>query len=63
MLTKQKLRALSPGQWARVRVPDYELWQKPCEWSGPLAGKEVDICVMPIYGPRYESLTCFQWRY
>ena len=25
MLKKTKLRALSPGQWARVRVPDYEM--------------------------------------
>jgi hypothetical protein len=29
MLTIQNLRALSPGQWARVRVPDYEMWAKP----------------------------------
>ena len=51
MLTQTKLRALSPGQWARVRVPDYECWQKRGEWTGPLAGKEVDVCVIPIYGP------------
>ena len=63
MLKKTKLRALSPGQWARVRVPDYECWQKPCEWSGPLAGKEVDVCVIPCYGPRYDSPTYFHWSY
>jgi hypothetical protein len=41
MLKKMKLHALSPGQWARVRVPDYDCWQKPGEWSGLMAGKEV----------------------
>jgi hypothetical protein len=63
MLKKTKLRALSPGQWARVRVPDYECWQKRCEWSGPLAGKEVDVCVIPCYGPRYDSANMFHWSY
>ena len=28
MLSRTKLRALSPGQWARLRVPDYECWHK-----------------------------------
>jgi hypothetical protein len=46
MLTRTKLRALSPGQWARVRVPEYKCWQKPGEWTGPLVGKELDICVI-----------------
>jgi hypothetical protein len=54
MLTRTKLRALSPGQWARIRVPEYECRQKPGEWSGPLVGKEVDICVIPCSRPRYE---------
>jgi hypothetical protein len=63
MLTKRNLRALSPGQWARVRVPDFDIWQKPAEWSGPLAGKEVDVCVIPCYGPRYDSANMFHWSY
>ena len=63
MLTKTTLRVLAPGKWARVRVPDTEQWQKPCEWSGPLAGKEVDICVIPCYGPRYDSVDYFHWCY
>ena len=63
MLKKTKLRALSPGQWARMRVPDYECWQKPGEWSGPMAGKEVDVCVIPCYGPRYDSPKYFHWSY
>ncbi len=63
MLTKTKLSALSPGQWARVRVPDTENWRKRCEWSGPLAGKEVDVCIIPCYGPRYDSASHFHWYY
>ena len=62
MLTKTTLRALSPGQWARVRVPDYECWQKPGEFSGPMAGKEVDVCVIPCYGPKYDT-AYFHWNY
>jgi hypothetical protein len=54
---------LSPGQWARIRVPDFECWQKPGEWSGPLVGKEVDVCVIPCYGPRYDSETYIHWNY
>ena len=63
MLIKTKLRALSPGQWARLRVPDYECWQKPAEWSGPLAGKEVDVSMIRCYGPRYDSEKYFHWSY
>jgi hypothetical protein len=63
MLTKTKLRALSPGQWARVRVPDYECWQKSDGWSESLAGKEVDVCVIPCYGPEYDSKERFHWSY
>ena len=25
--------AIKPGQWVRTRVPDYECWQKPGDWS------------------------------
>ena len=63
MLKKMKLRRLSPGQWARVLVPDFECWKKPAELSGPLAGKEVDVCVIPCYGPRYDSTNMFHWSY
>jgi hypothetical protein len=63
MLTKTKLRALSPGQWARIRVPGFEIWQKPGEWTGALADKEVDVCVVPCYGPRYDSKSYFHWNY
>jgi hypothetical protein len=64
VITKRKLRALSPGQWARTRIPDYECWKKPgtgfCR-SNP--GDEVDICVMPIYMPRYDDKDRFHWNY
>jgi hypothetical protein len=64
MLTKTKLRALSPGQWARVRVPDFECWRKDGRgYCRTNPGDEVDICVMPIYGPHYESRDHFQWSY
>jgi hypothetical protein len=63
MLTKKKLCALIPGQWVRIRVPDSETWPKPTEWTGPLAGKEVDICVIPWYAPRYDSANLFHWTY
>jgi hypothetical protein len=61
-----KLRALSPGEWARVRVPDYEIWQDPKNARGYCRtnpGDEVDICVMPRYAPRYDSATMFHWMY
>jgi hypothetical protein len=63
MLNKMKLRALSPGQWARIRVPDYECWQKSDGWSESLAGKEVDVCVIPCYGPEYDSKDRLHWSY
>jgi hypothetical protein len=65
MLTKRKLRALSPGQWARVRVPDHEIWQKPNPdaYCRIKPGDEVDLCIMPRYAPRYESQTMFHWMY
>jgi hypothetical protein len=53
MLTKLTLRALSPGRWARVRVPDYECWRTrsghPC-YAKP--GDEVDVCVLPGHEAR-----------
>lgn len=64
MIKKTKLRALSPGQWARTRIPDYECWKKPgtgfCR-SNP--GDVVDICVMPIFMPRYDDKDRFHWNY
>ncbi len=63
MLTRTILRALSPGPWARVRVPDYECWQKAEGYSRPMAGQEVDVCVIPCYGPRYDSEKAFHWNY
>jgi hypothetical protein len=66
MLKKMKLRALSPGQWARVRVPDYECWRDEKKARGYCRtnpGDEVDICVMPIYMPRYDDKTPFHWNY
>jgi hypothetical protein len=59
MLKKLKLRAFRAGQWARVRVPDYECWQKSGEYYGPLVGREVDVCIIPWYGPRYDSTNMF----
>jgi len=65
MLRKKKLRALVPGKWARVRVPDYECWKKanPEAWYQPKPGDEVDICIMPIYKPRYDDEKYFHWQY
>jgi hypothetical protein len=66
MLNKMKMRALSPGQWARVRVPDHENWRDEKKARGfcrTRPGDEVDICVMPIYGPRYNSRDQFHWNY
>jgi hypothetical protein len=66
MLKKTKLRALSPGQWARVRVPDYEIWKDPKNARGfcrTNPGDEVDICVMPRYAPKCDSRTMFHWMY
>jgi hypothetical protein len=65
MLRKINLRALSPGQWARVRVPDSESWQKCDEgnaWYNPEPGQEVDICIVPHFVPRFESAGNFEWR-
>ena len=60
MLTKTKLRALQPGQWARVRVPDYDCWRTNCNIR---PGDEVDVCVMPTYEPRWDYPRCWQWFY
>ena len=61
MLKKTKLRALIPGQWARVRVPDWECWNEPgCHAR---SGDEVDICVIPMYKPRWDYPNSWQWSY
>jgi hypothetical protein len=64
MLKRTNLRALSPGQWARVSVPDYECWKDAgdgCHRTKP--GDEVDICIIPCYCPKYDSETQFHWTY
>ena len=63
MLTKTKLRALSPGQWARIIVPEYDEWKERPEYGSPLACKQVDVCVILCYGPHHEHKTMFQWNY
>jgi hypothetical protein len=63
MLKKTKLRALSPGQWGRIRVPDYECWRHQDEWHGSLVGREVDVCVLPIRTPHHDHLRAFEWNY
>lgn len=64
MLLRTNLRALSPGQWARTRIPDYPCWSKKTGtiFSTPVGG-EVDICVIPVYGPRHDSANAFHWSY
>jgi hypothetical protein len=61
MLTKKKLRALQPGQWARVRVPDYECWRKPYSRLQP--GEEVNVCVIPSYQPMIGYPASWKWSY
>jgi hypothetical protein len=56
------LRAIRPGQWTRVVVPDYECWREKGDWREVKPGSLVDICVMPTYGPRYDNW-CFEWSY
>jgi hypothetical protein len=64
MLKKvRNLRAIRPGQWARTKVPAYECWQQKGDWREVGVGDEVDICVMPIYQPRFEHEYAFEWRY
>jgi hypothetical protein len=63
MLKKIVLRALSPGRWARVRVPDRECWRNRKDWVRVKPGDEVDICLMPRYGPRYDFPYRFDWMY
>jgi hypothetical protein len=61
---KYNLRALKPGQWARVIVPDFPCWQNyepGCYQAKP--GLAVDICVIPCYTPRYDSDRLFYWTY
>src|ERR1700677_2842848 len=68
MLTKQNLRALSIGQWARTVVPHFDAWTKESkdyEFGRPVQpGDEVDVCVVPRYGPRNDSdADSFEWSY
>jgi hypothetical protein len=60
MLKKTKLRALSPGQWAQVHVPDYEDWRDEPTAS---PGDEVDVCIIPLRRPRYGYPDYFGWHY
>jgi hypothetical protein len=61
MLTKKKLRALQPGQWARVLVPDYECWRKPTSRLQPR--EEVNVCVIPSYQPMIGYPRSWKWSY
>jgi hypothetical protein len=61
MLTKTKLRALVPGQWAQVVVPDYDCWKEPLCQATP--GDIVHICLMPTYEPRWDYPNCWEWNY
>jgi hypothetical protein len=61
MLKKQKLRAFSAGQWARVRVPDYECWRGGFNHTYP--GDERDIALVPMKRPRYGYPKWFEWHY
>jgi hypothetical protein len=66
MLNKTKWRKIMPGQWTRVIVPDYESWHKGDDmfWGWKTRpGDEVDVCVCPIYCPKYDSADRFEWRY
>jgi hypothetical protein len=61
MLKKLKLRALQPGQWARIIVPDYNCWKELGERITP--GDLVDVCIMPSYEPSYSYSRHFDWCY
>jgi hypothetical protein len=64
MLKKvRNLRALRPGQWARVVVPDYECWRQDGDWREVGPGGTVDACVLPTYAPAYDSKHAFEWKY
>jgi hypothetical protein len=74
MLKKvRNLRALRPGQWARVVVPDFECWKEEGDWREVGPGGIVDACIMPMYAPRYDGRTGperrargdlgFEWTY
>ena len=53
---------MSPGQWARVHIPDTELSRNSKRWNAKPGG-EVNICVIPSFRPRYDSANCFHWTY
>ena len=63
MLTKTKLRSLEPRPVGSSPRAGLRVLAEPGEWTGPLAGKEVDVCVIPCYGPRYDSEKYFHWNY
>jgi hypothetical protein len=64
MLKKRKLRAFKPGQWVRLRTPDYECWkQEPRPWNTPRPGDEIDVCLLPQYEPRDGYPNYFEWFY
>jgi hypothetical protein len=63
MLTRRKLRALSPGHWARTRIPDRFSWTEHKGMCSPSVGDEVDVCILPTYCPRGETESSFHWQY
>src|SRR5262249_58583317 len=49
---------------ARVVVPDRKPWNEGSHrYYHAQPGDEVDICVMPIRKPRYDSRHMFHWSY
>jgi hypothetical protein len=64
MLKKvRNLRAIRPGRWARIVVPDFECWKEGGDWREVGPGGTVDACIIPMYGPAYRSATYFEWKY
>jgi hypothetical protein len=63
MLKRTNLRALAPGQWARIIVPDYQVWREAKQYYFPKPGDEVDICMIPSYSPYSDCRRSFHWDY
>jgi hypothetical protein len=63
MLKKLNLRALKPGQWARLHIPDLEVWRKGEGLCKMRPGDEVEVCVMPRYRPTPDTKSHFEWDY
>ena len=61
MLKKMKLRAKSPGEWARVVVPDWDCWKQPGECVKP--GDLADVCVVPRLNHATLIRDRFEWHY